>query len=146
MNKERFISAPIPVVVVISGHILFIVLIRNKDAVFGNAGTMVCFRIGVEDAEIMAKEFAPVFNEYDVINIDRFNAYLKLMINGTGSRPFNMQTLPPPTPGPAEVAKALKRLSKLKYGRPRAEVEAEILEHARLGQIREHPPAIERSV
>ncbi len=120
---------------------------KIRDAVFGNAGTMVCFRIGVEDAEIMAKEFAPVFNEFDVINIDRFNAYIKLMINGTGSRPFNMETLPPsPLGGGAEVAKALKRLAKLKYGRARAEVEAEILEHARLGQIREHPPAIERSV
>jgi hypothetical protein len=51
-----------------------------RDAVFGNAGTMICFRIGVEDAEIMAKEFAPVFNEFDVINIERFNAYVKLMI------------------------------------------------------------------
>src|SRR5437762_13095385 len=47
------------------------------DAVLGNVGTMVCFRIGVEDAETMAKQFSPVFNEYDLINIDRRRAYLR---------------------------------------------------------------------
>ena len=108
---------------------------KIKDAVFGNAGTVIAFRIGVEDAELMAKEFAPVFNDFDVINIDRYNAYIKLMINGTGSRPFNIETLPPTAPGPADVAAAVRKLTKLKYGRPRAEVEAEILRHARLGQL-----------
>ncbi|TSA45979.1 DUF87 domain-containing protein [bacterium] len=106
---------------------------KIRDAVFGNAGTMVSFRIGVEDAEIMAKEFAPVFNEFDVINIDRFNAYLKLMVNGTVSRPFNMETLPPVKEGSAEIADAIRRLSKLKHGRARAEVEGDILERTRLG-------------
>lgn len=118
---------------------------KIRDAVFGNAGTMVSFRIGVEDAELVGKEFAPVFNEFDVINIDRFNAYLKLMINGTASRPFNMQTYPPQEGGSAEFAEALKRLAKLKYGRARSEVEAEILERARLGQIPPHPGGIERT-
>ncbi|MEK7075181.1 MAG: type IV secretion system DNA-binding domain-containing protein, partial [Patescibacteria group bacterium] len=66
-----------------------------RDAVFGNAGTEICFRIGVEDAETMAKEFSPVFSDFDLVNIDRFSAYVKLMINGTGSKPFNMQTMPP---------------------------------------------------
>ena len=108
---------------------------KIKDAVFGNAGTVVTFRIGVEDAELMAKEFAPVFNDFDVINIDRFNAYIKLMINGTGSRPFNIETLPPVQAGPKEVYNAVRKLSKLKYGRPRSEVEAEIVQHARLGQV-----------
>ena len=108
---------------------------KIRDAVFGNAGTMMSFRIGVEDAEIMAKEFAPVFNEFDVVNIERFSAYVKLMINGTGSRPFNMQTLPPPPFGSMEMATAIKKLSKLKYGRARAEVTADIMQQARLGKI-----------
>ncbi len=108
---------------------------KIRDAVFGNAGTMVSFRIGVEDAEIMAKEFAPVFNEYDVINIDRFNAYVKLMINGTASRPFNMQTLPPSAGGSPALAQGIKQLSKLKFGRPRSEVEADILERSRLAHL-----------
>ncbi len=118
---------------------------KIRDAVFGNAGTMICFRIGVEDAEIMGKEFAPVFNEYDVINIDRFNAYVKLMINGTASRPFNMQTLPPPEGGSVETASAVKQLAKLKFGRARAEVEADILERSRLGQPIPKVPGIERT-
>lgn len=117
---------------------------KIKDAVFGNAGTLIAFRIGVEDAELMAKEFAPVFNDFDVINIDRFNAYIKLMINGTGSRPFNMETLPPAKAGPKEVYEAVRKLTKLKYGRPRSEVESEILQHARLGQV-PAAPAIERT-
>src|SRR3989344_2122784 len=106
---------------------------RMKDAVFGNAGSMICFRIGVEDAEIMSKEFAPVFNEFDVINIDRFNAYVKLMINGTASRPFNMETYPKPPGADLESAKVIKNLSRLKHGRPRGEVQAEILDRTRLG-------------
>jgi hypothetical protein len=85
-----------------------------RDAVFGNAGTEICFRIGVEDAETMAKEFAPVFNEFDLVNIDRFNAYVKLMINGTGSKPFNMATLAPATGGDNDMAAAIRQLSRIK--------------------------------
>jgi len=106
---------------------------RMRDAVFGNAGTMICFRIGVEDSEIMAKEFAPVFNEFDVINIDRYNAYVKLMIQGTASRPFNMQTYPKPEGADIQAAQAIKQLSRLKHGRPRNEVQAEILDRTKLG-------------
>ena len=87
---------------------------RMRDAVFGNVGTMISFRIGVEDSEIMAKEFAPVFNEFDVINIDRYNAYVKLMINGTGSRPFNMETYPKPQGADKATAALIRNLSKLK--------------------------------
>jgi hypothetical protein len=104
-----------------------------RDAVFGNAGTMICFRIGVEDAEIMAKEFAPVFNEFDVINIDRFNAYVKLMIEGSASRPFNMLTFSKPPGASLETAKFVRDLSRLKFGRARVDVEADILERTRLG-------------
>jgi len=114
---------------------------KIRDAVFGNAGTVVAFRIGVEDAEIMAKEFAPVFSEFDVINIDRFNAYMKLMIQGTGSRPFNLQTLPPPEARSSNWGVSIKQLSKLKYGRPRIEVEGEIAVNARLGSLEARAPA-----
>lgn len=106
---------------------------KIRDAVFGNAGTMVSFRIGVEDAEVMAKEFAPVFNEFDVINIERYNAYVKLMINGTASRAFNMQTLAPAKGGSKESAEAIRELAKLKYGKPKAEVEADIAQRSHLG-------------
>ncbi len=106
---------------------------RMKDAVFGNAGTIMSFRIGVEDAEILAKEFAPVFNDFDVINIDRFNAYLKLMINGAGSRPFNIETYPKPPGANHEQAQLIRNLSRLKHGKPRSEVQNDILERTRLG-------------
>ncbi len=104
-----------------------------RDAVFGNAGTMISFRIGVEDAEIMGKEFAPVFSDFDVINIDRYNAYVKLMIDGTASRPFNMQTFPRPPGADANTAQLIKQLSHLKYGRPRADVQGDIMERTKLG-------------
>lgn len=108
-----------------------------RDAVFGNAGSMVTFRIGVEDAEVMAKEYAPVFNEFDLLNVDRFNAFVKLMINGTASKPFNMATYPLPKPDPEQkkVAEAIRQLSRLKFGRPRAEVESEILEASQIADM-----------
>jgi len=118
-----------------------------RDAVFGNAGTMVCFRIGSEDSETLAKEFAPTFNEFDLVNVDRFNAYIKLMINGTASKPFNMATYPLPKDGKEEMAQAVRQLSRLKFGRPRAEVESEILEASEVAErMSEALPSIERGL
>ncbi len=118
-----------------------------RDAVFGNAGTMVCFRIGAEDSEMMAKEFKPTFNEFDLVNVDRFNAYLKLMINGTASKPFNMATYPLKRDGNLEQAKAIRQLSRLKYGRPRGEVEADILEASSVAEnMAEALPNVERGL
>ena len=107
---------------------------KIRDAVFGNAGTVVSFRIGVEDAEVIARELAPVFNEFDVVNIDRYRAYVKLMIDGTASRPFDLRTLPPAEGGSLERGAVIKRLSKLRHSRSRAEVEAEILQRSALGR------------
>jgi hypothetical protein len=103
-----------------------------RDAVLGNAGTIVCFRIGPEDAEVLQKEFAPVFGMHDLLNIEQFTAYAKLLIDNTAAKPFNMMTYPP-EPGNKELAAAIKELSRLKYGRPREIVEAEIAERAQLG-------------
>ncbi len=120
-----------------------------RDAVFGNAGSMVTFRIGVEDSEVMAKEFAPTFNEFDLLNVDRFNAFVKLMIKGTASKPFNMATypLPKPTDEQKKVAGAIRQLSRLKFGRPRSDVEAEILEASQIADMMAAGPgAIEKTV
>ncbi|MSU75065.1 MAG: type IV secretory system conjugative DNA transfer family protein [Candidatus Magasanikbacteria bacterium] len=103
-----------------------------RDAVLGNAGTIVAFRMGVEDAEVLAKEFAPVFGAYDLVNIEQYTAYTKLLIDNTACKPFNMMTYPP-LPGNKELAAAIKELSRLKYGRPREIVNAEIMERAQLG-------------
>ncbi|OGY79579.1 MAG: hypothetical protein A3B74_02265 [Candidatus Kerfeldbacteria bacterium RIFCSPHIGHO2_02_FULL_42_14] len=106
-----------------------------RDAVFGNVGTLIAFRIGVEDAEILAKEFAPVFNENDVMNVEQFTANIKILIDNTASRSFNMKTLLPEPTGDLELAAKLKELSRLKYGRDRRIVEAEILERSKLDQL-----------
>lgn len=66
-----------------------------RDAVLGNAGTIVSFRLGAQDAQLMAKEFEPVFSRQDLTSLANFDIYLKLMINGTPSRPFSATTLPP---------------------------------------------------
>src|SRR3989344_4207222 len=113
-----------------------------RDAVLGNAGTIVAFRIGVEDAEILQKEFAPVFSAYDLVNVEQYTAYAKLLIDNTAAKPFNMLTYPPRT-GNKELAAAIKELSRLKYGRPREIVEAEIADRARLGSVvAESNPAV----
>ncbi len=111
---------------------------KVRDAVLGNVGTIVSFRIGVEDAEILAKQFEPVFNEYDLVNIDRYHAYVKLLINNTVTRPFDIDTLPP-TIGRKDRANLLKQLSRLKYGRDRAIVESEILERSQLAEVAPAP-------
>ena len=113
-------------------------LVKNQDtsiknAVFGNVGTWLLFKIGSEDAEIMAKEFAPVFNQYDLINIEKYTAYVKLLINNTASRPFSMVTTWP-LPGAKRegVAAKIKSMSRLKYGQDRQIIEAEIMRRAGL--------------
>lgn len=100
---------------------------RIKNAVFGNVGSMVIFRIGEEDAEFLKTRFEPVFSPQDLVNIDNFHAYVRLLIRNQTSRPFNMQVMPPHK-GSVEVARAIKELSRLKYGRDRNEVEREFRE------------------
>lgn len=104
-----------------------------KDAVFGNVGTMMAFKVGSEDAEFLKKEFSPVFTEYDLINIEKYTAYVKLLIDNTTSRPFSMST-PWPLAGEEreDMPGKLKHLSRMKYGQSREKVEAEILERSRL--------------
>ncbi|TAK04774.1 DUF87 domain-containing protein [Patescibacteria group bacterium] len=118
---------------------------KIRDAVIGNVGTMMLFRIGIEDAEMLEKEFAPTFNAYDLINVEQYTAYVKLLIDNTASKPFNMGTLPPRKGNP-ELAAAIKELSRFKHGKDRARVEADILERTQLGASAPTPPLRERSV
>ncbi len=105
-----------------------------KDAIFGNVGTMMCYKIGAQDAEHMAKEMAPVFSDQDLINIDKFKAVMKLSIDTQPSRPFSIIPCNPYLEqGDKEAAEAYKQLSRLKYGRDRDFVEREILR--RIGAI-----------
>lgn len=97
-----------------------------KKAVFGNVGSMAAFRIGSDDAEFIAKQYKPVFGEADLLNIDNRNCYLKLLLNGATAPPFSLKTYPPQK-GDTAQAEVIKEISRTKYGRPRAEVEAEIV-------------------
>lgn len=115
-------------------------LVKNQDtsiknAVFGNVGTWMLFKIGSEDAETMAKEFSPVFNQYDLINIEKFTAYVKLLIDNTASRPFSMSTIWPPTQREKrhDLPQKIRSLSRLKYGKDRNIIEAEIIKRTTLG-------------
>ncbi|MBI4975336.1 TraM recognition domain-containing protein, partial [Candidatus Peregrinibacteria bacterium] len=99
-----------------------------KDAIFGNVGTIMSYKIGAQDAEHMAKEMAPVFSDQDLINIDKYKAVMKLSIDTQPSRPFSIIPINPYTEeGDKEAAEAYKQLSRLKYGRDREFVDREIL-------------------
>jgi len=103
-----------------------------RDAVLGNVGTMMIGRIGPDDAEILAKEFAPTFGSYDLLNTPEYSFYGKLLIDNQASKPFLMRAYPPEK-GNRELAQAIKELSRLKFGRDRTIVQEEILERTQLG-------------
>lgn len=102
-----------------------------RDAVLGNAGTICSGRIGPEDADVLTKEFAPVFGQFDLLNPPPYSYYTKLLIDNEASKPFSMQTYPL-EPGNRERAEAIRQLSRLKFGRDRRIVEAEILERTQV--------------
>ncbi|MFC1600386.1 type IV secretory system conjugative DNA transfer family protein [Patescibacteria group bacterium] len=107
---------------------------KVKDAVFGNVGSMLAFKIGAQDAEFIAKEMAPVFSEQDLINIDKYKAVMKLSIDTQPSKPFSIIPVNPYlVKGDPEVGEAIKQLSRLTYGRDKSFVDREILR--RIGAI-----------
>lgn len=96
-----------------------------KDAVFGNVGTLICFRVGPDDAKYLETHFSPVFSESDLANIDNQNAYVKLLVKGKYPPPFSICTTYQSPPGNTEIAKVIKELSRMRYGRDRRQVDAE---------------------
>jgi CxxC-x17-CxxC domain-containing protein len=99
-----------------------------KDAVFGNVGTICCFRMGAADARDLIKEFEPLFLEEDLVNIGKHEVILKLMIDGMASQPFTGLTLAPLSTGKKNNNKEkVIKVSRERYARPRAEVEEKIL-------------------
>ncbi len=97
-----------------------------RDAVFGNVGTIISFRVGAEDAEWLEKEFTPEFLAADFVSLGKYNVYLKLMIDGLAGRPFSAQTMPPfPMPEKSYVDEIIKA-SRERYSIPRQIVEEKI--------------------
>ena len=96
-----------------------------RDAVFGNVGSIVSFRVGTEDAQFLEQQFAPVFSAKDLMNVPNYNAIVRILANGVPTKPFSVAMRPPIHSDPARVAELIA-LSAATHGRPRAEVEAEI--------------------
>ncbi len=106
-----------------------------RDAVFGNVGSIGAFRVGVDDASYLVHQFAPVFDEFDLVNNGTGNMYLKMLIQGKPAEPFSTGLdwkEVTAVPSSAETAEKIVADSRRKYARPRAEVEAEIIERAGL--------------
>ncbi len=102
-----------------------------RDAVFGNVGTIVAFRVGVEDAETIAQQFAPVVDTYDVMNIEKFNAYIRILVDNQSPPSFNFSPEYKPLGDPKRIL-MLKEISRMRYGRPREEIEREIVSRSGL--------------
>ncbi|MEX1138926.1 MAG: type IV secretion system DNA-binding domain-containing protein [Bacteroidota bacterium] len=96
-----------------------------RNAVFGNVGTIISFRVGADDANHLAREFAPVFEEADFVNLPNYHIYLKLMIDGVTSEPFSATTMPLPGKGISNRDEIVKE-SQRKHGGVRKEVEQAI--------------------
>lgn len=105
---------------------------KVRDAVFGNVGTVAAFRVGVDDAEVLAQQLAPLVTEYDLVNIERFHAYLRLLIDNSASKAFTLRTFAPPH-GDLQLAQRIRVAARMKYGQPREIVEREILTRTQLG-------------
>lgn len=99
---------------------------KVRDAIFGNVGTLVVFRIGAEDAEFLVKEFEPIFNEIDIVNLPKYQILLKLMINGVASDPFSATTLPPNPNFLTNNSEKSIKVSRERYSNPVSEVEEKI--------------------
>ena len=101
--------------------------VNLKEAVFGNVGTMMCYKIGAQDAEAMAKEMSPVFSDQDLMNTDAFKSAIKLAVNGQPSRPFSLNVQKPwLEKGNDKMPEALKQISRLTHARSKKFVEKEI--------------------
>jgi len=107
-------------------------------AVFGNVGSIAAYRVGPEDAEFLQKQFEPVFTSQDLINVDNYNYFGRLLLNGKSTAPFNISA-PFPTEGSTDIIEPIKELSRLKYGRDRDVIEQEVMARSAVAKAPEEP-------
>lgn len=107
-----------------------------RDAVIGNAGTLISYRIGAGDAEFIAKEF-PGISEQDLTNLDKYNTYTKLLIDLTPSKPFSMRGIKADVDGDSKTAETIRQLSRLKYAKDKVVVEEEFRERTKESEPQE---------
>jgi len=98
-----------------------------RDAVFGNAGTIISYRVGAADAEVLVKEFEPVFLANDLVNLDKFHTYVKLLIDGISCPAFSARTLPPVQKLSGNLEKVIAH-SRQSYSNTRAQIEQELID------------------
>ena len=110
-----------------------------RDAVFGNVGTMVTFRVGAFDAEVLEKEFAPTFEAADLVNLGIYQIYLKLMIDGVSSQPFSAKGMAPIARPEINFKEAVIKSSREQFAKPRSLVEKSIIDWHDDGAIRVKP-------
>lgn len=106
-----------------------------KNAIFGNVGTIMCYRTGVQDASYLAREFQPVFNETDIMNAERYHLYMKTIVDNEPVPPFSVDVtkdLSKMEPPDEKIAQLIVQMSRVKYSKPRALVEQEIVQRAKL--------------
>jgi hypothetical protein len=99
-----------------------------RDAVFGNMGTIVAFRIGQNDVESLSRYFQPIFDGDDLLRVPNYNTIVRTLTGGVPTQPFSMATLPPLGNPNTQLSDALKQLSAAKFGRPKLAIEKEIME------------------
>ncbi len=112
-----------------------------RDAVFGNVGTLVSFRVGAEDAEFLEKEFSPEFWGRDIVNLAKYHIYLKLMIDGIAGDAFSAHTLPPSVPSQKSSGDKIIKVSRERYGVAREIVEGKITRWTETIKDASAPPA-----
>lgn len=100
---------------------------KIREAVFGNVGTMSSFRVGSKDAEFLENHFAPVFSKQDLMNLDNFNAVIRMLAKNQPIRPFSFQTMVRESGNPA-IAQEMKEMSRQRYGANRQDIEKMIRE------------------
>jgi len=119
---------------------------KVRDSVMGNAGTKMVFRVGVEDASVFAKEFAPVVTEFDLVSPPMHSAYLKLLVKNMATRPFVLKTLWYGRESDMEFLQKITLLSQAKYNRSKPDVSKEIIERSKLGKVGGEAPIVEPTV
>ena len=113
---------------------------KVRDAIFGNVGTIITFRVGAEDAEYFEKEFTPEFIAGDLVNLPKYNIYLKLMIDGLAGRPFSAETLPPLDKQEKSNKEKIIKVARERYGTPGKIVEGKIIRWSKV--FEENAPII----
>jgi hypothetical protein len=103
-----------------------------RNAVFGNVGSLITFRIGPMDTEVLLKQFGPQVNQYDLVNLDNFKGYIRLMVKNTTTNPFSLNHTFKVQPGNPALAKLIKNLSAMKYGKSQEAVELEMMQRMQM--------------